>query len=45
MEEYGITRLHLTPVAGAAVWSLEFFNRVEHLQSLDPDAHGRSPAI
>lgn len=30
----GISRLHTTPIAGAAVWRLECFNRVEHLREV-----------
>ncbi len=37
-----ITRLHVTRVAGAAVWSLECFNRVHHLAGLDASSDGRS---
>jgi hypothetical protein len=32
-------------VANGAVWSLEYFNRTDHLHVLDPDAHGRTPSI
>jgi len=38
----GITRLHLTPVANGAVWSLESFNGVQHLQGIESGSDGRT---
>jgi probable phosphoglycerate mutase len=38
----GITSLHLTPVASGAVWSLEGFNRVQHLEGLEGQSDGRT---
>ncbi len=37
-----ITSLHLTPVASGAVWALEGFNRVQHLEGLESESDGRT---
>jgi len=39
----GITRLHTTSLGSGAVWSLESFNRTEHLRDLDGPTDGRPP--
>ena len=39
----GISRLHSVRVGRAHVWSLECFNRVEHLRDLEPSEAGQSP--
>jgi probable phosphoglycerate mutase len=41
----GLSKLHLTPVANAAVWSLEYFNSTHHLRVGDADTHGRSASL
>jgi len=41
----GITRLHLTGIAGSAVWSLECFNHVVHLAGLEDSGLGRAARL
>lgn len=38
----GISRAHTVPVGGASMWSLECFNRVDHLARLEENKAGRS---
>ncbi|MEZ4215977.1 MAG: histidine phosphatase family protein [Myxococcota bacterium] len=39
----GMTRLHTSALGAGAVWSLEFFNRTEHLVPLRAPVDGRAP--
>lgn len=41
----GVTRLHLTAIADAAVWSVECFNEVRHLAGLEAAGLGRAPRL
>ncbi len=38
----GISRIHTAPVGGGFVWTLEFFNRIHHLDSLEQRRDGRA---
>jgi probable phosphoglycerate mutase len=41
----GISRLHSVEITGGALFSLESFNRVDHLAALDAERSGRSFAV
>jgi broad specificity phosphatase PhoE len=41
----GVTRLHMTPIAGSAVWSMESFSDVSHLHGLDDSGFGRTKRV
>ena len=41
----GITRLHLSPIAGGAIWSMESFNDVTHLEGLGERNYGRTQRL
>jgi broad specificity phosphatase PhoE len=41
----GITRLHMSPIAGSALWSMECFNDISHLDGLGDGNYGRTQRL